>query len=128
MLARKYYAQKGNSRGRMNTLSLSGTNSSRLNYLKKQQIDPTVFKRVPNIPQSQYIKEKMLKEIQCTDISFAGGNPSCPNTDKKICNVTKDLDTPTQGEYIERFYSRNCILRDELQKPFVQNILSGEGC
>lgn len=126
MLAKKYYAQKGNSKGKMNTLSLSGTTYSRINRLKIQQVDPSEFKRVPEIPQSQYIKEKMIREIQCTDVSFSGGNPTCANNG--ICNITKDLDTKSQGVYVERIYSKKCILDESLKKPFVKNIIGNHGC
>lgn len=135
MLRRKHFAQKNTSKGEMNTRSVSAGSSLRLNNMKRQQVDTTQFKRVPNQPQDIYIKEKQLRIMQC-DVSNNVQNVSrsCANRlhiggtlHTRVCAVHKKLQILSQKEYIEYHHASRCILSEESKKPMIENIICGYG-
>lgn len=115
MLARKYYAQKGNSKGRMLTSDKSiGGTQSRLNKLHRQ-INTDNFKETPKKTASNHIKERRLAELSCSSgpTYVTKTNASCS------CYLTKDVrQAKTQSEYIANELQKKCTVH----KPMIDNI------
>lgn len=137
MLARKYRAMR-NSGGGHNKTAAAPSSSFRLNKLRRScntssNGDNPVFKRLPESSQGQYITEKRIKQSICNgDTKGVPEDNKCANREhfyssvsgsKKntiVCNVTKDLSTPTQGNYIENSLPAKCVL-NEPKKPMIKN-------
>lgn len=118
MLARKYYAQRNN-----NPIHKKhhGTTSTRINALRyRNTIRNNEFVRIPENTQNEYIQEKRVKQVICNgETNVTPKQNSCANG--KVCNVTKDLYTITQNEYIENYLPEKCVL-NEPKKPLAKNV------
>lgn len=126
MLRRKFYAQRNN-RSTSNPGASSSSSSLRMNNVKRQQAADFTFLRVPDVTQQQYIEEKRVKEIECTANTNVPSQSTCANYNgktignKKVCSITKDLTTKTQGDYVSSYTPGKCALTQE-QKPMGNNV------
>ena len=106
MLRRKYLAQRGNSKGSMNTAPVSIGATSYLH--KKLQCCPTISKNVPNRTAYEKIHLTKLKAIVCNPPSFVAKecvNRSGPTYNDGSCQnivITKNVKVAIeQGQKIE---------------------------
>lgn len=120
MLARKHYAQRNNNI--VNNIRSSTSSYTRLGRLKNSCVNNTgKFKRVPNIPQSEYIYEKRVQQYICNGNTNDEPEPKSCSNNKKYCDITKDLYTETQGVYIETKLPGKCVLNED-KKPMIKNV------
>ena len=126
MLRRKFYAQRNNGSTSNPGASTSGSRL-RMNTLKRQRSANFNFLRVPDVTQQQYIEEKRVKEIVCTGATDVTPQTTCANYNgktignKKVCSITKDLTTKTQGDYTASYIPEKCVLTQE-KKPMGNNV------
>lgn len=138
MLARKYRAMR-NSGGGYNKAAAAPSSSTRLNRLKKNCHPScvgtdTVFKRLPDTTQGEFIHEKRVKQFvcngntkvtpedkNCSNRALIGSTISGSKKNTKVCLVTKDISVLSQGTYTETALPAKCVL-NEPKKPMIHNI------
>jgi hypothetical protein len=124
MLARKYYAQKGNSKGRMNTRAVAGSSSIVLNN-KKRIYDSNTSKKMDEYTSKNYIDEKKYLTIKCSTSDNSTTKSVCNDKcdvkyvsqsgirSNRVSNIHKDIVFNTQGDHIEKAKeNRACIEND----------------
>jgi len=138
MLARKYRAMRNSGGGSYNKAGAAPSSSTRLNRLRKNcrpscLNTETVFKRVPDTTQGEFIHEKRVKQFVCNgDTKTTPENNNCSNRpligsfvsgskNTKVCLVTKDLSVLSQGTYTETALPGKCVL-NEPKKPIIHNV------
>jgi hypothetical protein len=109
MLRAKFLAQRGNSKGAMNTRSVTPSTSQRLNKLKTQQVDNTSFTDTSDVPSSKHTRNVKLTSLGCTVVSPETLERKCGNGKHQICNIVKDQDHLDQSEYITNFVANGCV-------------------
>ena len=124
MLRRKYYAQKGNSKGEMNTSPVAGSNYTMLKNRKNTFSFINMYKPMNNRRTSQIHTEiQKFNTIRCnTSDNTTTRDSTCsnrPNGDtsvtlnKKVCYVHKDVGVDDYKTYIEKQKTnRSCIQND----------------
>ena len=121
MLRLKYLNSKGGSKT-TNKAAVAPSSSSRLRNLKKSVTCTDCapdMKLVPDRSQADYITEKRVRQHICNGNTRVAPEPrTCANN--KVCDVTKDLSIPSQGNYIENSVPGKCSLVQH-KKPMVKN-------
>ena len=122
MLARKYRAMR-NSGGGSNTAAIAPSSSVRLNNVKRPGMsfsNAPSFKIVPEIPQSEYIAEKRVKQYICNgNTNVTPTTKSCTNS--KTCDVHKNMSIFTQNDYVENALPAKCVI-NQTKKPRAENV------
>lgn len=122
MLARKHYAQKCNSKGKMNTRAIAGTTSTRLNNLIRSQTNNTA-KPLEDYTSDKYTQTKKHLTMKCStedNTKTRECNSSCLNSTKpgrKYTDITKDIVFNTQGEHLQKIKEQRACLENE-PKPY----------
>jgi len=98
MLRKKYYAQKNNSKGTMNTLPVARSTSNRINKLTSCGCNNV--QSLYSISAFDIIERRKLKEIECADISQNSG--ICPNYHKDLSQYDSQL-------YTENYVKTLCL-------------------
>lgn len=123
MLARKHYAQKGNSRGNMNTRPIAGSSSIVINNRLRQQHSNTV-KKMEDFTcgkATTLLKQKVMKcstADNTTTICPSGCQTSSAiGSRKRASNLHKDLIINTQAKYIEETLPGKKVCLENEPKP-----------
>lgn len=119
MLARKYYAQKGTSKGSMNTNAVTQSGSSRIHRLRNWSTP--IVKTTPNRSASEKIQKDALDTIRCGSTHIRSGNTSstCANA---ICNIVKEqTGKATSSEQTKQVVSKQTCNKDTYWGKMVPN-------
>lgn len=123
MLARKHYAQKGNSKGAMRTSPVTPSSSLALNN-KKRTYNSNTHKQMQDFSSKKYIEDKKYITLKCsTADNSTTRTPNCNNDclyttesgirTKRVNYIHKDIVFNTQGQHIEKAKeNRSCLEND----------------
>ena len=99
MLARKYYAQRGHSKGSMNTHPVSQSSSSRTKRLMNCAPSNINVKTMPKRSSSEHTTLKKMETTVCTE-PHPEVPPMVPGLNNE-CTITKPIKhKKTQGEHL----------------------------
>jgi hypothetical protein len=122
MLARKYYAQRGNSKGKMNTRAVAGSTNTRINKLLRSQTNNT-SKTLDNYTSEKHTETLKHLTMKCStedNTKTRECNASCLNSTKpgrKYTDIHKDIVFNTQGEHLQKIKEQRACLENE-PKPY----------
>lgn len=127
MLARKHYAQKGNSKGKMNTRPVTPNSSMIINNRLRSQTS-NVVKKMDDFSSSEALKQLKKKTIICDISNNISDDAICNGCNLKVGsrrrttgNLYKNMESNSQGDYITNEAHKHRVCDDNDPKPVYGN-------